>query len=65
MVLKTAGIFQNDQEVTDWGVQPGAEPGDIKFVDISGSDGTPDGKIDENDRTEIGTPIPIIYWAFL
>jgi TonB-linked SusC/RagA family outer membrane protein len=56
--LKTAGIFQNDQEVTDWVVQPGAEPGDIKFVDISGPNGVPDGKIDENDRTEIGDPNP-------
>lgn len=33
-------------------------PGDIKFKDISGPDGKPDGKIDEYDRTNIGSPLP-------
>ena len=32
--------------------------GDIKFKDISGPEGKPDGKIDENDRTNIGSPMP-------
>ena len=32
--------------------------GDMKFKDISGPDGTPDGIIDENDRTYIGNPMP-------
>ena len=56
--LKTAGIFQNEQEVEEWGVQPGAKPGDIKFLDLSGPEGVPDNKIDENDRTMIGNPHP-------
>ena len=32
--------------------------GDGKYKDISGPDGVPDGKIDENDRTYIGNPMP-------
>lgn len=31
-------------------------PGDIKYADISGPDGKPDGKIDANDQTAIGYP---------
>lgn len=33
-------------------------PGDIKFKDISGPDGKPDGKIDDYDKTYIGNPQP-------
>ncbi|MDA3878810.1 MAG: TonB-dependent receptor [Prolixibacteraceae bacterium] len=32
--------------------------GDLKFADISGSDGKPDGIINEYDRTSIGSPLP-------
>ena len=33
-------------------------PGDLKFKDISGPDGVPDGKITPDDRTMIGNPTP-------
>jgi TonB-linked SusC/RagA family outer membrane protein len=62
--LKTAGIFQTEQEVTDWAIQPGAQPGDIKFVDVSGPNNVPDGKIDDNDRTKIGDPNPDYIFGF-
>jgi len=39
-------------------------PGDIKFKDISGPDGVPDGKIDEKDRTTIGSPTPKFSFGF-
>jgi len=39
-------------------------PGDIKFKDISGPDGVPDGKIDEKDRTTIGSPAPKFSFGF-
>jgi len=32
--------------------------GDIKYKDISGPDGKPDGKIDDYDRTILGSPFP-------
>ncbi|MBR1880556.1 MAG: TonB-dependent receptor [Prevotella sp.] len=32
--------------------------GDIKYKDISGPDGSPDGVIDEYDRTDLGSPFP-------
>jgi hypothetical protein len=56
---KIGGIYQNETEITD-GPEDTAnpEPGDFKFVDISGPDGVPDGKITSDDRTIIGNPYP-------
>ncbi len=39
-------------------------PGDIKYKDISGPDGKPDGVIDEKDRTVIGSPMPDFTFGF-
>jgi TonB-linked SusC/RagA family outer membrane protein len=39
-------------------------PGDLKFADLSGPDGTPDGLIDEYDRTNIGSPLPKFTFGF-
>jgi TonB-linked SusC/RagA family outer membrane protein len=50
---KTDGLFQSAGEIAKSAVQNGAQPGDIKFVDING-----DGVIDANDRTQIGNPFP-------
>jgi TonB-linked SusC/RagA family outer membrane protein len=38
--------------------------GDVKYKDISGPDGKPDGKIDINDQTFIGNPWPKLYGGF-
>jgi TonB-dependent starch-binding outer membrane protein SusC len=50
---KTAGLFQNQADISKSATQPGAQPGDIKFVDING-----DGVIDSRDQTKIGNPFP-------
>lgn len=60
---KTDGIFQNTEQINNYVhvaedgstnlIQPDARPGDVKFVDINN-----DGKIDDNDRTNIGNGIP-------
>jgi TonB-linked SusC/RagA family outer membrane protein len=60
---KTNGLFQNEAEVNayknDKGelMQPKAQPGDVRFVDVNG-----DGVIDDNDKTKIGKGMP--DWSF-
>ena len=49
----TDGIFQNQIEVDTHSIQPGAEPGDIRFRDLNN-----DGVINDDDRTVIGNPNP-------
>ncbi len=55
--LQTDGIYQSQAEIDASGVsQPGAQPGDLKYVDQNG-----DGVIsfgDDSDRVQIGSPIP-------
>ena len=53
----TDGIFQNQSEVNTHAVQPGAEPGDIRFRDLNN-----DGVVNDSDRTVIGNPNP--SWLF-
>ncbi len=62
---KTDGVMQNDADVQAYlqqncggnaanSLQGNAiQPGDLKFVDMNG-----DGKIDEDDKTEVGNPHP-------
>lgn len=61
--FKTAGVFQNMNEVAAYvngeGAQlmPNAHPGDVRFVDVN-----QDGVIDDNDQTKIGQGMP--KWTF-
>ncbi|RYE26735.1 MAG: TonB-dependent receptor [Sphingobacteriaceae bacterium] len=52
------GIFQNAAQIASSPTQANAAPGDIKFRDISGPNGKPDGVIDSYDRTYIGSFLP-------
>ena len=62
---KTAGVFQTEAEVnaytgkTGGKVQPDAQPGDVKYVDLNN-----DGVIDANDKTKIGDPNPDLTFGF-
>jgi TonB-linked SusC/RagA family outer membrane protein len=52
--FKTAGIFQNEAQVENSPtINDNVRPGDLIFVDINN-----DGVIDDDDRTNIGNPIP-------
>jgi TonB-linked SusC/RagA family outer membrane protein len=50
---KTDGIFQSVADLNAYPHLSTAVPGDLRFVDVNH-----DGKIDGNDRTYIGSPIP-------
>ncbi len=58
--LTAIGIFQTAAEIASSPVQYGipSSPGDMKYADLSGPAGKPDGVIDENDITVIGSPYP-------
>ena len=57
--MKTDGIFQNWNEVNAYKdkdgnlMQPNAQPGDVRFVDVNG-----DGYVNDDDRTMIGKGMP-------
>jgi TonB-linked SusC/RagA family outer membrane protein len=62
------GIFNNQAEVDRGPVyNPGladhSRPGDIRFKDISGPNGVPDGIITSDDYTIIGSPYPDFYYG--
>ena len=58
-MIKTDGVFQSQQEIDAYvdkngnKIQPNAQPGDLRFVDYNG-----DGKIDNNDRQDVGSAFP-------
>lgn len=57
---KAIGIFRDEAEVSGSPKQfnDNTLPGDIKYADISGPNGVPDGIIDENDRTVLDGRLP-------
>lgn len=55
------GVFNNQAEIDKgptWAAPVVTVPGVFRFKDINGPNGVPDGKIDPNDRTVIGSPQP-------
>jgi TonB-linked SusC/RagA family outer membrane protein len=61
------GVYQTKAEITsgpDVSALGTPQPGDLKFRDISGPDGNPDGKVDSYDQTTIGNPTPKLTYGF-
>ncbi|UOG74724.1 TonB-dependent receptor [Hymenobacter tibetensis] len=63
-LIKSAGVFQSQEEVDAHSVegrliQPGAKPGDVRFVDYNG-----DGTISQDDRQYCGSPNPKFSYGF-
>ena len=63
--FKTAGIFQTEADVQNYKnkagqlIQPNAQPGDVRYVDIHDN-----GVIDDRDKTMIGDPNPHYTYGF-
>ena len=65
---KTDGLFTNAMDIKNYASQtdinPKVQPGDIRYKDISGPNGKPDGKVDATyDRTVLGSNIPKYTYA--
>ncbi len=72
---KVAGIYQDKDDILTSPPQEAFPddgnftrytvwPGDLKFADLSGPDGEPDGVINELDRTSLGSPLPKFTFGF-
>lgn len=56
---KVLGLFQSAEEVKNAPTQDGAAPGRFRYADVDGN-----GKIDVNDRTYLGSPVPKFTTGF-
>ena len=61
-LLQADGIFQNAAQIAA-SAQKDARPGDLIYKDISGPNGKPDGKIDDNDRAFSGSYQPKVSFG--
>ncbi len=63
--FKTAGLFQNQQEINNWiaagnGVlQDDVQPGDVRYIDVNH-----DGVIDDKDKVNLGNGMPDFTFGF-
>lgn len=52
------GVYQTKADLENYPTQTSSTLGSVRYRDVSGSDGVPDGKITEADRTYAGHPSP-------
>ena len=67
-MIPSEGVFQTQEEIDNYAyidyrgnavpIQPDAQPGDLKFVDVNG-----DGAINNNDRIKVGSPHPDFHFG--
>ncbi len=57
------GFYESEDDIANNPSFVGAKPGDFKYKDISGEDGVPDGVIDENDKTFLGSAMPQFFYG--
>lgn len=61
-ILQADGIFQNATEIAA-SAQKDAKPGDLRYKDISGPNGVPDGQINDFDRAYSGSFQPKVTYG--
>lgn len=63
-MYKAMGLFKDSAEILAAPKQPTkVRPGFIRYADVSGPNGKPDGVIDANDRTTVGNDVPYFTYA--
>lgn len=66
---QVAGIFQTEADLANYPRFGNEGVGDLRFADINGRDadgkltGQPDGKLNSDDRTNLGSPIPTLTYG--
>ncbi len=64
-ILQSLGVFQDQSDIDNYKnkdgkvIQPGAQPGDLKYQDVNG-----DGVIDANDKQYLGSYQPKYFYGF-
>ena len=64
---RVEGVFQNKADIDAAPVQFGSKltaPGDLRYADVSGPAGVPDGVVNAFDRVVIGNPFPRWIYGF-
>ena len=57
------GIARTQADLDNHATQQGANIGDCLYKDVSGPNGVPDGKIDENDQVVLGSGLPKVNFG--